>query len=308
MEEQNQELNEMRAQRSKTWMLIAIVVLLLGVVGLIIWMMSMRTELNDLRTEKDYQKWQLERQLDSIVLEHAQVKEAYGELADSLSGMDSTFQAQADEIKDLLNYKWEFYKVQKKLDRLQVVAQGYVRRMDSIVVINQELTQENLEMKEEIKIAKRNYKSLEKEKGVLEEKVDEASILSTYNLRAQPVHVKGSGKEKPTDKINRVKRINVCFTLSENTILASGKRTLYVRIAQPDKEILIAGRGDKYTFEHQGETLQYSVKKELNYQNEALDICVKYNLRNTQEVQAGLYHVDIFDGDNNIGHTTFELR
>jgi hypothetical protein len=81
-----------------------------------------------------------------------------------------------------------------------------------------------------------------------------------------------------------------------------------VRIAQPDKEILIAGRGDKYTFEHQGETLQYSVKKELNYQNEALDICVKYNLRNTQEVQAGLYHVDIFDGDNNIGHTTFELR
>lgn len=289
-------------------MLVVIVVLVLGLIGLVFWIMSLRTDVNDLRSEKDYTKWQLERQLDSIVLEHDRVKEAYGELSDSLAGMDSTFQAQADEIKELLNYKWEFYQVKKKLDRLQVVAQGYVRRMDSLVVINEELKQENLEMKEEIKIAQRNYKSLEKEKGVLEEKVDEASRLNTYNLRAQPVHVKGSGKERLTDKVNRVSRINVCFTLSENKIIPPGSKTLYVRIAQPDKEILIAGRGVNYTFLHQGDTLQYSIKKGLNYQNEALDICLQYNLRSTQEVQAGNYHVDVFDGDNNIGHTTFELR
>ncbi len=308
MEEQNQELNEHRAQRSKMWMLIVIVVLVLGVIGLIIWMMMARTELDELRSEKDYQRWQLELQLDSIVIEHGKVKEAYGEISDSLAGMDSTFQAQADEIKSLLNYKWEFYKVKKKLDRLQVVAQGYIRRMDSIVVVNDELTMENLEMREEIKIANRNFKSLEKEKDVLEEKVDEASKLGAYNLRAQPVHVKGSGKEVTTDKVKRAKRINVCFTLSENTIIPPGKRTIYFRIAQPDKEILIAGRGEKYTFEHQGEVLQFSIKKDINYQNEAMDICVKYNLRSTQEIQAGTYHVDIFDGDFNIGHTTFDLK
>lgn len=308
MEDQNQELNEMRPQRSKIWMLIVIVALLLGVIGLIIWMMTMKTELAELRTEKDYQKWELERQLDSIVVEHANIKEAYGEVSDSLAGMDSTFQAQADEIKELLNYKWEFYKIKKKLDRLQVVAQGYVRRMDSIVVVNDELTLENREMKEEIKIAQRNYKSLEKQNVGLEEKVDEASRLSTYNLRAQPMHVKGSGKEVATDKARRAKRINVCYTLSENTIIQPGKRTLYVRIAQPDKDILVAGRGEKYMFEHQGEALQFSMKKELNYQNESADICLKYNLRSTQDVQVGIYHVDIFDGDFNIGHTTFELK
>ena len=74
MEDQNQELNEMRPQRSKIWMLIIIVALVLGVAGLIIWMMTMKTELNELRTEKDYQKWELERQLDSIVVEHANIK------------------------------------------------------------------------------------------------------------------------------------------------------------------------------------------------------------------------------------------
>jgi len=308
MENETPEANEMAPRNSNNWIYILLVVFALGIIGLSVWLISVKNEVKDLRTEKDIQKWELEKELDSLVLQHVRIKESYGELSDSLAGMDSLFQANAKEIKDLLNYKWEFYKVKKKLDRLQVVAQGYVRKMDSIVYINEELTQENLEMKEEIKIANRNYKSLAEKKEELEGKVDEASILGTYNLRSTPVHVRGSGKETETDKIKRVDRINVCFTLSENSIVSAEKKDLYIRIAQPDKEILTAGRGDKYTFEHKGEILQYSAKKIINYQNEAMDLCVSYNIRSSQELQPGLYHVDVFDGDNNIGHTTFELK
>jgi cell division protein FtsB len=308
MENQQQEYNERKPGSSNLWMYIVLIVLALGIIGMSFWLISLKKEVKVLRSEKEQQRFELEKELDSLVLAHVKVKEEYGDLSDSLAQMDSVFQANAKEIKSLLNYKWEYYQVKKKLDKLQVVAQGYVRRMDSLVVVNQELTQENLEMKEEIKIAQRNFKSLEQEKDNLSEKVEVASILGTYNLEGLPVHVKGSGKEIETDKIRRVERINVCFTLSENSIVPAGEKTLYVRIAQPDKEILEAGRGDKYTFQHQGETLQYSIKKEINYQNEAIEMCLQYNLRETQEIQAGIYHVDVFDGDNNIGHTTFELR
>jgi len=308
MEDQHQDNNQPTPRNSNLWLYIVLVALALGIIGVSVWLISTKNEVKQLRAEKDVQKLELEMELDSLILLHVQVKAEYGEVSDSLAGMDSLFQANAKEIKSLLNYKWEFYKVKKKLNRLQVVAQTYVRRMDSIVVVNEILTIENLEMQEEIKIEKRRNKSLEKEKVVLVEIVDEASILSTYNLKGTPVHVKGSGKEAPTDKVKRVKRINVCFTLSENMIVGAGEKTLYVRIAQPDKEILIAGRGDKYLFEHQGESLQFSAKKKINYQNEAMEICMKYNIRGTQEIQAGLYHVDVFDGDNNIGHTTFSLR
>ena len=308
MENHQQEANESRPRSSNLWMYIVLVIFALGIIGMSIWLISLKNEVKELRSEKEQQKNELERELDSLIVAHIEVKEAYGDLSDSLADMDSVFQANAKEIKSLLNYKWEYYKVKKKLDRLQVVAQGYVRKMDSIVVVNEELKMENLEMKEEIKIAKRNYMQLEEEKDVLNEKVEVASILGTYNLAGTPVHVRGSGKETPTDKIRRAKRINVCFTLSSNSIVESGEKTIYVRIARPDKEILSAGRGDKYTFSHQGETLQFSAKKKVNYQNEAIDMCLKYNLRETQEIQPGLYHVDVFDGDNNIGHTTFELR
>ena len=278
MEEQHQQIKDSNPKNSNLWLYIVLAVLALGIIGLSIWLISIKGEMKDMQAEKEVEKWRLERELDSIVIEHVKIKDAYGEVSDSLAGMDSIFLSQADEIKTLLNYKWDYYKVRKKLTRLQEVAQGYVIKMDSIVVVNQVLTEENLVMKEEIKIGKRIVRDLEREKGDLEVIVDGASVLQLYNLRAVTAHVKGSGKETPSDKIKRVKRVNTCFTVSENSIIEPGKRTIYLRIAQPDKEILIKGRGEKYTFEHNGEALQYSASKEINYQNEAFDLCLQYNM------------------------------
>ncbi len=309
MENKNQEKVVAPPQpNSNKWMYIVLAILALGIIGLSFWLLSVKSEVKTLRTEKEVQKFELERELDSIINEHVLTKQAYGEVSDSLVAMDSVFQANAKEIKQLLNYKWDYYKVQKKLTSLQKIAQGYVRKMDSIVVINEVLTLENMEMKEEIKIGERKYKSLEKVKGELEEKVDEASFLGIYNLEGIAAYVKGSGKEIETDKVRRTKRIRVCFTVGENTITEPGERTIYIRIAQPDKEILAKGRGEQFTFVHNDEVLQFSEVKNINYQNEAIDVCVRYNIRDTQELQLGLYHVDLFEGDKNIGHTTFELK
>ncbi len=309
MENKNQERNTAPAPRSTNkWMYIVLIVLALGIIGLSFWLISVKSEIKTLRTEKEMQRFELQTELDSIVYEHIMIKQEYGELSDSLIAYDSIFQANAKEIKQLLNYKWDYYKVRKKLSNLQEVAQGYVRKMDSVVTINEVLTTENLQMKEEIKIEKRKFQSLEKVKGELEEIVDEASYLGVYNFNGIPVRVKGSGKETVTDKIRRTDRIKVCFTVGKNTIIEPGDRTIYIRIAQPDKEILAKGRGEKYTFVHHGETLQYSESKKIKYQNEAIDVCVRYNIRDTQDLQPGLYHVDIFEGDKNIGHTTFELK
>jgi len=306
--EMNNEMKNAHPAVSNRWMYILLVVLALGIIGLSVWLISLKGEMNDLLVEKNIQKFELEQELEKMMADHALLKENYGEVSDSLAALDSIIQANATEIKELLNYKWEFFTVKKKLDRLQVVAQGYVRQMDSIVTVNQALTQENFQIKEEIKQQKREYKSLEKVRDDLTVKVDEASVLSVYNLKGDPVYYKSGGKEVETDKIRRVNRIRVCFTVGANTIVQPGSKVLYVRIAQPDKEILVPGRGNEYSFMSNGEQLQYSIKKEFNYVNEAMQICVNWDKRDTQDMFAGTYHVDIFDGDNNIGHTTFTLK
>lgn len=300
--------NSTAPKNSNLWLYILLIVLAVGVIGLSVWLISLKRNMSELLTEKEMQRIELVGELDSLMFEHAQIKESYGDLSDSLVTIDSVIQANADEIKQLLNYKWDYFKVKKKLDRLQVISQGYVKKMDSIVVVNEVLTEENLQIKEEIQQEKRKNRDLEQVKEELVTIVEEAAVLSTYNLRSLPVHVKGSGKESETDKIKRVDRVKVCFTLGKNSILEPGIKTIHVRIAQPDEEILVKGRGEEYTFMHQGESIQYSIMEEVDYQNTAQEVCMYWNRRESLELQPGLYHVDIFHGDHVIGETTFTLK
>ncbi len=293
---------------SNKWMYIVIVIMALGIVGVSLWLLSVKSTMNELLAEKEVQKAELYQELQVLMTEHEQIKAAYGDATDSLQVMDSIIQANAVEIKKMLNYKWEYYKIKKKMSRLQVIAQGYVRQMDSIVTINRDLTEENIQIKEEIKIERRKNQELAEQTETLSVKVEEASVLTVYNLKATPIHQKGAGKELATDKIRRTDLIKVCLTLGENSIIKPGEKTIYVRIAQPDSKILVKGRGDSYSFKINDEVLQYSIMKEVNYENKSLDLCIKWQKRNSQELPPGLYHVDIFESGNNIGHTTFSLK
>ncbi len=301
-------IEQKKGGSSNLWMYIVIVIMALGIIGVSLWLLSVKRTMGELLAEKETQKVELQQELQSLLTEHDNIKTAYGDVTDSLQVMDSVIQANAVEIKKMLNYKWEYYKIKKKMSKLQVIAQGYVRQMDSIVTINRDLTEENFQIKEEIKIEKRKYRKLEEQTVVLTGKVDEASVLSIYNLKSTTMHKKGGGKEVVTDKIKRTDLVKVCFSIGENSIIEPGMKTIYVRIAQPNKKILVKGRTDDYSFISNGETLQYSIKEDVNYENNAIDLCMRWHKRSSQELKPGLYHVDIFEGDNTIGHTTFTLR
>src|ERR1035438_6227410 len=114
MEEQNT-----NSTRSK----VIIALLLLALIAMFIWVFLQRTSLNKLVAEKEQEKTALKKELDSVVVEHNKIKSAYGTLSNTLKSKDSLIQANATEIKKLLDTQWEYNKVRKKLELLQKVAQ-----------------------------------------------------------------------------------------------------------------------------------------------------------------------------------------
>jgi len=70
--------------------------------------------MNELLAEKEAQKVELQQELQTLLIAHEEIKASYGEATDSLQVMDSVIQANAVEIKKMLNYKWEYYKIKKK--------------------------------------------------------------------------------------------------------------------------------------------------------------------------------------------------
>jgi len=303
--------NETRAKSKLKNILIAlIVILVIIVIGLFIVLFMTRTNLNDLLAEKEQQKVELKVELDSLLVEHARVKSEYGQLADSLLVKDSVIQANADEIRRLLDTEWEYYKVKKKLAQLQLVAQGYVLQMDSLYRVNASLSEENVAIKKDLKDLRKEKEQIEEDRKVLSGKVEIASVLKAVNMEATALRMRSGGeKEVTTDKVQRVDQVRVCFTVDANKLAAPGNKDIFIRIARPDQEILAKSRYDDYSFEFQGEQLQYSMMESLDYENRAIDLCLYWKKEySSQELQPGLYHVDIFCENSIIGHTTFTLR
>lgn len=295
-----------RKGQSKTWILI---VILIAALALLAWLyLSTRSRLGSLLEEKEMQRTEQQRELDSLITEHNKIKIEYAAFSDSLSAKDSIIQANALEIRKLLDTQYEFYKVKKKLDRLRVISQGYLKQIDSLYTVNRELKEENEQIRSSYQKEQQKTSTLLKDKEVLTEKVNSAAVLRAYKITGMAV--RGSGdKERVTDKAKRAEKIKVCFTLGENPLLSAGAKNIYVRISRPDKLILARGKGDDYSFSYKGEILQYTMRETINYQNQAIDLCTYWINRSTKEsLPEGVYVVSVYADDFEIGQTSFELK
>jgi hypothetical protein len=305
MENMN-DINTNRKGQSKTWILI---VILIAALALLAWLyLSTRSRLGSLLEEKEVQRTELQRELDSLITEHNNIKVEYAAFSDSLTAKDSIIQANALEIRKLLDTQYEFYKVKKKLDRLRVISQGYLKQIDSLYTVNRELKEENEQIRSSYQKEQQKTSTLMKDKEVLTEKVNSAAVLRAYKITGMAV--RGSGdKERVTDKAKRAEKIKVCFTLGENPLLSAGAKNIYIRISRPDKLILTRGKGDDYSFSYKGEILQYTMRETVNYQNQAIDLCTYWINRSTKEsLPEGMYVVSVYADDFEIGQTSFELK
>lgn len=296
-------------KKNKRTLVIVIILLLLALIAMLIWFIPMKSKYVSLLEEKDNQRNELQGELNDLMSRHDSIKVMYGTLADSLKSKDSVIQANAKEIQGLLNYKWEYHKVNKKLELLRKISQGYVHQLDSLFTENRELKEENERITQQYLTEQKKTNKLTEEKQELTEKMTDAAVLKAYNLTAEGIRMTGSGRERTTDKANKIEKVKVCFTLGENKLVPPGPKTIYMRIARPDNEIVSQRAGDTYTFEYQGKLIEYTIKKEIDYQQEPLNLCLYWTKKSEKEpAMIGKYNVSVFADGFDIGQTFFELR
>ena len=288
-----------------------IVAILSVIIIVMVWqLISTKTKVNVFTIEKEKAKSQnqmLQHELDSLLTIHNKIKSENKNLTTQLSEQDSIIMAKADEIQKLISTQADFYRVKRKLDYLRGITQGYVSQIDSLHRVNKVLKDENVKIKTKFEKEQVKTTELTKDKEQLSEKVNLASTLKAYNIKGVPIRLKSGGKkEDVTDKAKRADKIKVTFTLSENLIAASGSKTIYLRIARPDGKIMMAGQGTEYSFDYNGQKIQYSMKKEIDYQNKALDITLYWD--KTESLTAGAYVASVFTDGYLIGESQFALK
>jgi hypothetical protein len=304
-------MTEAATQEKKYKRIIAILLVIIAI--LIVWLIVEKSRMHTIFVEKTTtlaHNTEMQSELDSLMAEHNKIKSSYGELSGQLAEKDSVILANANEIQKLIAIQGDYRRTKKKLELLRNITQGYLTQLDSLYRANQQLTDENVKFKKDISKERQLNSELSKDKQALNEKVSLAAMLKAYNVKASTVKLRSGGtKESETDKAKRVDRVNICFTLSENKITTSGSKTIYVRIARPDNVIVAEGKDDAYSFEYQGQKIQYSMKKEINYDNKSQEICLAWTKKDDKiPAMIGKYNVAIFVDGYEIGQSQFELK
>jgi hypothetical protein len=281
-------------------------ILAIIVAGLVVWIVVQRISMTKMEDALEAEKVALEQELDSLMLEHNNIKTIYGTLSDSLAAKDSIIRANATEIRKLLNTQYEYYKIRKKMARLQTVAQGYVHQLDSLYTVNRELKEENERIREVVRSERGRNQELIKDKEELTQKMSEAAVLQAYGITTTAYKLTRK-KETETNKANRTDKLKICFTLAENPLIESGTKIIYIRITRPDKVVITKSKYN--TFLYQGQELSYSVREDVAYEGKAKRLCVDW-IKGDNDIAAmkGTYQVSVFFNDYEIGQGTFTLK
>ena len=291
------------------WLYAILGLLAIALVFLLVRNSSLKTDKEALEAEKEMQRLDFQAEVDSLMRVHNELKESYGELSLELAEKDSIIQADAVEIKKLLDSQWDYNRIKKKVANLQAISQRYVRQMDSLYTVNRELVAENERIREEFQAERRQNTNLTRQKEELTNKVNQAATMRISNYRAKAVRFKGSGKESDTDRASRAERIRIDFTVAANELIEPGTKLFYVRIADPKRAIISKGTGDEYSFKSNGETLQFTEKVRVNYDGTETAVRAYYVKPDAYELMPGTYFVDVYEqGGKLIGQTTVDLK
>jgi Tfp pilus assembly protein PilO len=242
-------------------------------------------------------KSDLEKQLRDMIVEYDSLKTTN----DSVNGL---LNGEKDKIKNLLRMQAtdveKIRKYQGELETLRKVMRSYIVQIDSLNTRNRDLTSENIQVKEKLSSAETQNVELSKEKEFLNNQVQLAKVLSAKNIVASPLNK----SDKANTKVSKVAKVKVCFTVRENAVAEAGTKDIYLRIIRPDEVVLPAGSGE--TFDFNGEKVIFSAKRQLEYENKDIDMCLFWD--KNADLIAGNYTIVLYAENYEIGSATFTLK
>ena len=190
-----------------------------------------------------------------------------------------------------------------QINQLQAERKVMFARADSLVKANERLIAERDSTSNALSHSQRKLDSLSKDNEELSKRIGKAMLVTARNLSANAIIIRKNGKIVTTKRSSRADDIQACFTLNANSVANEGERRVYVQVVNPMNNIL----GKQEVLEGEGQVLFFSKSINVYYENDDLDVCILADAAD-EDLIPGRYVINIFDGLEQIGTTTIELR
>lgn len=237
---------------------------------------ELKTDFDNLQSDYDYINTQLDSSREEVAM-----------LVDRIKKTEATNRQQ-------------MRKYEKELGTLRSIMRSYVAQIDSLNTANRKLADELSSSKKELAKATGENKELSAKVESLSSKVATGAIVKARGLSAKAYN----NSNKATDRSSRVKRLAVSLSLVENELAKKGPMTVYIRVKDPEGNLLLDGEGA--SFRLNGESVAASASREVDYQGQEVDMTIYLN--NVSDYVKGIYTIDIYTDKAQLGSLELLLR
>ena len=282
--------------------IILIVVLLMIVAAAIFYIFRQQGQMKDLQQQSELVKEELADEYNDLVIDYEGFRMKISN--DSLIAKLETEQMKVQRLQEELrtvkatNTK-RINELKKELETLRAVLRNYVIQIDSLNKINQQLTNENQQVTAKYHQASQTVSQLTKEKEQLAETVQLASKLDASSITVSGL----TDKNKATDQIKKMVKIEVRFVINKNITANPGEKTIYIQIRKPDDGVLTKSRSNVFVYENN--EIPFSAKRSIEYGGEEYPMAIYWDIE--EYLSPGTYRVDIFADGNLIGKKSFKF-
>ncbi len=301
--------DEPRIEKPKTsskiyFFIIAIAALLATNIYYAVRYKSVGNQAEVLSSQKNQLEFEVDRiqsELDKITKENIEIASKFKKEYDAALLLIEDLRATINE-SPAINQS-DLLKTQQKIRELRSLVDTYSNDLKEVQKKNQQLTDEKNKLQISVSTANKQVDSLENEKHDLEGKIKLASNLKISVMSINAIRVRSGNRTNTESKAQRVDKLQIDFTLADNTLANEGAHNIYLRITEPSGNLITNGS----VFNVNNEEIQYTYMKPILFKNDGKQYTIEWQPVD-YKFKKGLYTIILYTNESTMGRSTINLK
>lgn len=299
-----------KGKKKTTLILIILGVILAVAIGFLLFRETSHSrEVQQLKEQQEQlelanQQLQLSNEYDQLNNEFAQYENQTSLLAnDSIVQKYSAARAQVEKLLQELNNEKnksaaQISKLKGEIETLKGILRTYVEQINELKQENQQLSEENQQVKAENQELSQKVEHVQADNRQLNERMTLAEKLNVTGVTLTALKKNGKNEKNVT----KAAQLKVGFTVPQNNSTPVGQKVFYLRIINPEGDLL----GNAGSFRFEGSTVGCTALKGIEYAGEEVHDQFYWNVTST--LTPGTYTVEIFTDGYRLCSRSFTLK
>ncbi|MBQ9399438.1 MAG: hypothetical protein IJU27_02190 [Bacteroidales bacterium] len=251
---------------------------------------------------------ELNEEKEDLTEQIVALQEDYATLSSDYEAINMQLDSSREEIAQLVDRiknteatnRAKMRQYEKELGTLRSIMRNYIVQIDSLNDLNHQLTVAAASARREAAESKARNKELTAQVEDLSGQVAAGSVVKARGIRLEAY----GSNDRIVDRSTRVARLLVTLSLIENELAPKGPMRVYVRVTDPDGNLLQDGTNASFAF-GDGQ-LPATASREVDYEGSEVEMSIYVN--NIPSYVKGVYTVEVYSQNTRLGSAELLLR